>query len=406
MDTFIFDSYNVDLSGRAIFFRYTLNSYTFIERIELENAFSKSIKAEVLDTILFNLHLALGISYWKLTCPPHMEIRSGKLSKKQAEFWNTIYSEGLGEFYYRNAIDFRGRVVFPFEKKYTARPFRIDVDNRELVGIGGGKDSILTWEIMKKKKIEATGLVIETQKKFGMIDNLAKIGDIPLIHVTRTMDPQVISLSQRKGFYGGHVPVSMVYAWIGILVCATSGFKSFVASNEKSAEEGNTQYLGLKINHQWSKSERFERLFSSYIKQYISPSLKYYSPLRKLSEVEIVKKFIRFPKYFPFVSSCNRNFSSIHPLVEKLWCGECPKCAFAFLLFSAYLPKAEVIALFGKNMFEDEKLTDLFRSLMGRGGMKPFDCVGTFKEANEAFMLMRKKGEYKGDVVFEALMQE
>lgn len=405
MHSFIFDSYNVDLTGRILFFRYSLDGYSFIERIELNEALPKDVDQHLIDALLFNLHLALGISYWKLLCPTHIEVRSGKLSKKQAAFWDTIYTEGLGEFYYRNSIDFRGRVSFPYSEQSSFAPSKLTVGKRELVGIGGGKDSTLTWEIMKKKKIEAMGLVVETQKKFGMVDNLAKIGDIPLIHISRTVDPQVTHLSKQPGFYRGHVPISMIYAWLGMVMCVAGGFKSFVASNEKSAEEGNIEYLGVQINHQWSKTMRFEKLFSAYVKQFISPDLKYYSPLRKLTELEIVGQFVKYPKYFPFVSSCNRNFSSTHPLVEKLWCGECAKCAFAFLLFAAHLPKEQVIQMFGKNMFQDGHLIGLFRDLEGQGGMKPFDCVGTFEEAREALFMINKKGEYRGDVVFEALMK-
>ncbi len=407
MHSFIFDSYNVDLTGRTLFFRYSLDGYSFIERIELKEPLSKELNQDLLNAILFNLHLALGISYWKLLCPTHIEVRSGKLSKKQAAFWDTIYTEGLGEFYYRNNIDFRGRVSFPYADKPSFVPdgASLTVGKRQLVGIGGGKDSALTWEMMKKKKIDATGLVIETQKKFGMVDNLAKIGNIPLIHVSRTVDPQIAVLSKQPGFYHGHVPISMIYAWIGMLVCVANGFQSFVASNEKSAEEGNIEYLGAQINHQWSKTMRFEKLFSAYVKQFISPDLKYYSPLRKLTELEIIGQFVKYPKYFPFVSSCNRNFSTTHPLVEKLWCGECAKCAFAFLLFAAHLPKEQVVTMFGKNMFQDERLIGLFRDLEGRGGMKPFDCVGTFEEAQEALAMINKKGEFKNDVVFEALMK-
>jgi len=403
MDSFVFDSYRLDPTRRSISFTYLLNSFSFTEKLDLPEVIPDTIDTTLLEFLFFNLHLAIGISYWKLLCPSSITIKSGQLTKEQSTFWNIIYTNGLGEFYYRNKIDFQGRVSFPFVETASSLPTPLSVSSEELVGIGGGKDSLVTWELFKQKGIKAKGLVIETGKKFETVSNISAIGDIPLMHVVRTMDSQIPELSKKDGFYNGHIPISMIYAWIGVLICAVYGFKSFVASNEKSANEGNTEYLGMQINHQWSKSEEFERLFSAYVKRFVSPSLSYYSPLRQLTELQVVKEFINHPQYFPYVSSCNRNFSVSRPLEGKRWCGECAKCAFAFLLFAAYLPKDTVCTMFGKNMFADSSLVGLFRDLVGRGGMKPFDCVGTFEESQAAFAMIKKGREYENDIVMQTL---
>ena len=52
-----------------------------------------------------------GISYYKAYLPA--EIVGLKLDAEQAAFWNKVYQRGLGEFFYRNEIDFRGLVNFP-----------------------------------------------------------------------------------------------------------------------------------------------------------------------------------------------------------------------------------------------------------------------------------------------------
>lgn len=394
MDPFVFDSYSIDETGHSVSFRYVIGPHTYEERIILNSTSLHTVSDTVLlDRILFNLHLALGISYWKATCTPHMEIRSGQLSDKQASFWNTIYTKGLGEFYFRNSIDFRSLVQFPSSKTEIAPPSRIEKKDRLLVGIGGGKDSVVVWELLKEQGKKITGLTIKTQHSYEAVEELIEAMKLPTVGVERIIDEAFIR-DAKNHRYNGHVPISMIYAWLGVLVSYADGYDAFVVANEKSADEGNTDSFGMEINHQWSKSSEFEGLFRNYLHTYISPDLDYYSPIRHMTELEIVGKCVTYPQYLPYITSCNRNFSITKKLKQRKWCGECPKCAFAFLLFAAYLPKDTVVSLFGKNMLEDQALDGLFRDLEGRGGLKPFECVGTFAEASTALRMIVAKKEF------------
>ena len=74
------------------------------------------------------------------------------------------------------------------------------------------------------------------------------------------------------------------------------------------------------------------------------------------------------------------------------WCKRCDKCAFMFLLLSAWLPPDVVVnTIFNKvNMLEDVTLLPVFLQLIGQGSVntgKPFDCVGTVLEASAAVHL-------------------
>lgn len=394
MDPFVFDSYSIDETGRGVSFRYRFGLHSYEERIILNQGSLHLVPdKDLLDRILFNLHLALGISYWKANCSPHMEIRSGHLSEGQATFWNTIYTKGLGEFYFRNKIDFRSLVRFPSSSVGAASATSIKKNGKLLVGIGGGKDSVVVWELLKEQQKEITGLTIKTQHSYQAVEELIAKMHLPTLGVERIIDPSFIKES-KSHTYNGHVPISMIYAWIGILVSYVAGFDAFVVANEKSADEGNTDSFGMEINHQWSKSGEFEGLFRDHLHATISPDLDYYSPIRHMTELEIVGKCVSYPQYLPYITSCNRNFSITKQLQQKKWCGECPKCAFAFLLFAAHLPKHTVVSLFGKNMLEDVALDGLFRDLEGRGGLKPFECVGTFEEAREALGMIVAKNEF------------
>lgn len=395
MAPFEFIRHTISDDRRSIRFEYLLEGEAFGQKIQLDKPIVDSKDTILLERILHNLHIALGISFWKATCSTEIRIGWGKLTKTESQFWENVYTRGLGEFYYRNKIDFRNLVHFPYSDSIQKQlPVKLPKHNRELIGIGGGKDSAVVWERFKKANKDISGLVIHTQHRHAIIDSLTERMKIPHINVERSMDESFISPT-RSWKYNGHVPVSMIYAWIGILIAYLFDYDSFVVSNEKSAEEANTQLFGMNINHQWSKTLEFESLFNTYIHDHISPDLHYYSPLREMSELQIVEELVNnYAQYLPHIASCNRNFSIHKPLVRTKWCGECPKCAFAFLMFAAYLPKDTVVNLFGKNMIEDVTLTPLFRDLGGRGGLKPFECVGTFAEVQEALRRIHLKGEF------------
>src|SRR3989338_5234545 len=79
--------------GEVIFF-YAINfknaePLNFSETIVLPRS-SQNLNKGYIHTFLKPLSLILGISYYKLYCPPKVEL-SFKLSKEEAEFWNTVY---------------------------------------------------------------------------------------------------------------------------------------------------------------------------------------------------------------------------------------------------------------------------------------------------------------------------
>ncbi len=79
------------------------------------------------------------------------------------------------------------------------------------------------------------------------------------------------------------------------------------------------------------------------------------------------------------------------------WCKRCPKCVFLFACFAAFLPKEEVISIFGADLFAKKNLLPLFRRILGIEGFKPLDCVG---EPEEMILAMRQAAsgkEYAGE---------
>jgi len=413
-DSFEFKKYQISKDRTAIDFIYQLifkdgKKLDFIEKIFLPQAIPSTVSSNLLNKVLENLHLILGISYYKLYCPRNINTQYF-LTEEQINFWNTVYTKGLGEFFYKNKIDFRGLGLVDFGPVPESRErstiqgstFKKEKD-KTLIGIGGGKDSIVMAELLKEQRKNITGYVLKNKNSdFAIQKKVLELMRIDYLVVEREMDKKLFNLNKKPGSFNGHVPISAIYAFTGLFLALIYGFSEVILAQEKSANEGNVKYLGETINHQWSKSEEFEQMFQRYVKRFVTSEVTTYSILRKYSELEIIKEFAKQEKYFSVFSSCNKN-SKINNKIDKLWCGQCAKCAFVFLTLAAYLPKDKIIKIFGKNLFADESLLPLYKDLLGRGQMKPFDCVGTFKEANEALSLVISKGEFNEDIIIKNL---
>jgi hypothetical protein len=174
-----------------------------------------------------------------------------------------------------------------------------------------------------------------------------------------------------------------------------------------SADFGNFTYRGLPVNHQWCKSTEAEKLINDYIQSYITPDISTKSLLRQCSEIEIVRDFVRYPQYLPYVTSCNAYFW-LPPIVQRFsrkgyWCKQCPKCVFLFTCFTAFLPKKKIIEMFGADLYTKKRLLPLFKSILGIEGTKPLDCVGEPDEMIYAMHLASEKGEYGGELAMQLL---
>lgn len=404
---FKFTSYRLDQKKSRAIFCYEIEfaggtSVRFEEELIFPQAFTiKNIPKDLLDELLSSLHVILGISYYKIYCPKKIEL-SRLISKEQADFWNTVYRKGLGEFFYRNNINPINLIKFPYDIKKRPVSHRLIRKNRSLVGIGGGKDSIVAVELLKQQKEDIAALLVETQKNDpiarGVIDRM-KIGALV---VERRMDKKIFET--LPGSYNGHIPISAIFAFLGYFMAVIYDYSNVIVGNEFSSNFGNLKHKGEEVNHQWSKSLEFERLFQDYANKFLSPDIAYFSLLRPFYEIRIAEMFAKHKKYFPIFSSCNRNFRINKARPGTKWCGECPKCVFTWTMLSAFLSKKELVKIFHKNLYEDNRLMLLFADILGYGKMKPFDCVGTFDESRAALFLAKDK--FKDSLVMQKFVKK
>jgi hypothetical protein len=404
--SFEFVGWNKDLPLKKFTFKYKLTvlgrDYEFTEEIKLPDIEFEKLPGELLDKILDSLLLVLGISYWKTYCPENIKLRT-VLTPKQAGFWNKVYKKGLGEFFYKNKIDFRKFDLFQANIDEKSNPEVSGSLDRTLLAVGGGKDSIVSAELLRNACKDFTAF---TLGKHPIQDKIIELFGVGKFVVERRIDPKLIELNKEKGVYNGHIPISAIYHFVGLLLSALYGFRYVVFSNEASANYGNVEYLGEEINHQWSKSGEFEQMFQDYVKNYIAKDIAVFSILRGMSEIKVVQKFCKFPKYFQLFSSCNSNFKINSQSSKSLWCGKCSKCLFIFATLAAFLPANEIMLIFGKNLFDNPELLDGFKVLLGLKDHKPFDCVGTPDETRLAFLLAHERGELEDTVAMKMYLDQ
>lgn len=380
---FVYESY--ELNDDSFIFHFRIDEYRFSPRWFFSPELIKNAPdKELLSYAVFSLGMSELVSYWKCACPKTVRVNCGALNKEQIYFWKKLYFNGLGEFFYRNGIktDINSFMeIIPcsdnipiFDGEYSGKGF--------LIPVGGGKDSVVTLELLKEYKDVNSCYILNPR---GATLNCAHTADYPdskIIGVKRTIDKQLLELN-AAGYLNGHTPISAVIAFSTWIFAYCSGKKYIALSNESSANESNID--GTSINHQYSKSTEFESDFRSYTKEYFGNFPEYFSLLRPWSEWQIAKKFVTYPKYFPVFQSCNIGSKT------DSWCSNCAKCLYVYIMLAAFLPDEELIKIFGKNMLQNAEYRELFKGLVYQDYDKPFECVGTKAEINLALYTAAKK---------------
>ena len=408
---FVYNNYSYKINGKdlEISFDFSIEpGIHFSPSLIIKNIDKLRINhlnKKVLNNLIFHLGLIETLSYWKTTCSPIIEIRGGELNQKQIKWWKDLIINGMGQFFYENRIDWRKPDFLKIKSKNSSKnnfkqyQYPENLKNRVLVAVGGGKDSVVSLEVLKKtrKRINCFSLNPTIQaRKITKIAGCQK----PII-IERKIDKKLLELN-REGFLNGHTPFSAYLAFLSILLGVIFDYRYLVFSNEGISNEGNLRYLGKIINHQYSKSFEFEEKFRDYSQQYLTPQVKYFSFLRPLYEIQITKLFSKYPKYFTVFLSCNEAFKTYSGREKPTgkWCGNCSKCLFVYACLYPFLNKFQLRKIFKENFFRKIKLISLMEQLAEEGESKPFECVGTKKESLVAFYLSWKKTHRREEIPF------
>ena len=374
--------FEVNEKGLRVWFDFRMGDVVFHPEALVERRHFLNFQTEGLDRLIFDIGMIELISYWKCACPPVVKVSCGTLTDEQVAFWRKLYWNGLGEFFYTNQIhaDFDNFINLLATRK-SINPREIDLwitpkAGEYLVPIGGGKDSVVTLELLRRVGKSIRPLIMNPR---GATIECARVAGFPMeevLVIRRKIDSTLLELN-AKGYLNGHTPFSAMLAFYTRLASHLSGIPNVALSNESSANESTVQ--GSYVNHQYSKSLEFEDDFRRYVNE--ESSFNYFSFLRPLSELQIAMLFSRFTAYHDVFRSCNVGSK------QDIWCGHCAKCLFAYIILSPFIEPARLNQIFGKSMLDDLTMRHEFEQLIGEAETKPFECVGTVSEVRQALSM-------------------
>lgn len=394
---FIYDSYQVEETDKEfiVVYTYILNELVFHPKITIlkKDITNKQLNKEYLNYLFFQYGLFDLMNYYKLTCSKQITIRPMYIDNNQIEFFKKVLYNGLGEYFYNNHIDlsYEEFVEFNVESnnKYILPSF-LENYSGNLIPIGGGKDSIVTLELLSQYHNDNKTFMLERnlypKNKAGYETiSLAGYSEDDIVVFKNDLDLQILELN-KKGYLNGHIPFSACLSIASLIMAYLTNKKYIVLSNEASANEGNV--AGLNINHQYSKSFEYEQDFRNYTYSYLNPNIEYFSMLRPWNEYRIVQEFLKHKKYLSVFRSCNRGTK------QNIWCNHCSKCLYVYIMLYPYLTKEELNKVFDHDLLNDITLEEDFIGLVSENQNKPFECVGTKSEINYS---LQKAIEKDGD---------
>jgi hypothetical protein len=401
-EEFVFEGYRWDAAAATLALGYRFhNGPRFEERLRFDFPLRELSAAdrEILERLFRLILLFAGVSYYKTFVPKTLRCDAFVLDRDTADFVRRFYEHGLAEFAYRNGLSLTGHLTIRAAPGSAPSAVATALPRRTCVPVGGGKDSIVTLECLRRA---GEKLVLFALGDAEPIRATIAVAQLPSIRVERRLDPLLFALN-KAGARNGHVPITGILSAIALAAAVLHGCDAVAMSNEHSANAPNLVEDGVPINHQYSKSLDFETELAEYLARRITPNLAYFSFLRPLSEIEIARRFARCPAYFEAFRSCNAAFRQALAERGRRWCGNCPKCRFVFLALAPFVAKAQLTAIFGADLLDDPRQVEGFAELCGFARHKPFECVGEVAESAAALAHLARDPEWSGDAVVRRL---
>jgi UDP-N-acetyl-alpha-D-muramoyl-L-alanyl-L-glutamate epimerase len=404
-DHFRYDGFAIDQASSLVTCRYSTTSRTFTERFTFEPGGDWDDPA--VQAAVRILYLLAGVSYYKTTAARLIDLGDLPTTEGERDFLTGYYVNGLGEFAYRNGIDLRGVRLSGPDAAGAAALYDPE-PGRPLIPFGGGIDSIVTVASLSGDHPGAALCVVEPPgQRFAAIEDAARVSGLPVTRVGRRIDP-LVRRSDELGFLNGHVPVTAVITAAALVAAVLEHRDAVVLSNEWSASVPTLVADGRAVNHQWSKSEEFERRFAEFVLTTLGPGPSVFSYLRPRSELWVSERFARLTGYHRSFRSCNRAFHQDPARRLDHWCGRCDKCCFVDLVLAPFMDRSELSAVFdGDEPLENPANEERFRTLIGLGAdEKPFECVGDADECRAAALLAGQREDRADTAILRRVRSE
>jgi len=350
-------------------------TYTY-EATEYIHRFTLTAHAAETDTTVLRLARWLAIihSCYLFSIQYFTELSTDfPITDAERVFFEKTIFNGMAEFRYVNTLPMAARTAITGQDTKAA----VTMPTRPLAGRlllnGGGKDGLVSASLL-----QAAGLEFEL---FQIGTGVAQSRAAKVLSKTPIVFKRLMDERRADGQYQGHCPTSAAIAIAAILTAYLTGKRDVIASNESSANEPTLELDGIVINHQYSKSLEFEQDINHLLQSH-GIDVRYFSLLRPLHEVQIVKLLESYPDVWQSFISCNHGFR------KGFWCMKCAKCAFIALVATGTSP-ALARAIFNTDQaIATPALLPHIQSLVDPHIIKPLECVGTLTECQVAAYLI------------------
>src|SRR5699024_2355842 len=129
-----------------------------------------------------------------------------------AALLDDLYLHGLAEFAYRNKLDLAGRLRFPRQPEERGADRAgapvLGLPRRTLIPIGGGKDSLVVIEAIRRAGGEGT---VAWVGHSPLIAACAERTGMGMLNIGRELSPILLDYN-RMGAWNSHIPLTVVNA--------------------------------------------------------------------------------------------------------------------------------------------------------------------------------------------------
>ena len=374
--------------------------YDSVDLYQLEAKYTQ----EYLENVYFHIFLFQGLKILSLKVT-HLDLGdySGYWNQQLQELWETSVDRLLMQWRYESGnLDYQQPEIILQNNSSSQELEPLTLMPKDvplLVCNGGGKDSLVMAYLLDEQQIpfDSFSTNLHTYANYSRLfelneQHLGLFETRPqkahrLYWIDSFMNSPSAELHGIKNFevsnHSNFEPNPLACGVFGVLpIILREEYTMLCYGNEKSAESGNLQIGGRTINHAWCKTTESEILYETYIRETLINNFSMFSLLKSYSDTLIYQILAsKLQKnHIKQVYSCNLN---------PPWCKACPKCAYTWLSFMAYLKpeqQREVSTVFGEeNLFDLPQLQSYYQEMLGLGENKPFECVGEIEEVKLAF---------------------
>lgn len=368
------------VENQSLSILYQLGGVEYQNKIIFNNVpddFFQMVKLSDLKTLVAHIAFIWAPVFFKVDYIDEVYCDFLNFDKDWIDFHEYVIKNRLGEFRFLQGLNFEDQIsVLGNPKMEYAMLTKKNLSNISLVLNGGGKDSTTTMEILKDSGVAAKWFTVGLNEVRRSVVEQSGMGEG--IHIRYFTDDKI-----RSNAKFSYTPLSgpSFYSSVAFASSYILGFKYIVLSNEFSANEPNIILNGVEINHQFSKSFSFEKRYSAFISTLMPAGVEYFSFLRPLYELAIVREFSKLDDYFDKFVSCNIGIS------KGKWCCNCEKCAFIYLCLGAFLENEKTKSVFGQDLLVKPKIRKIIIHLCSEQ-TKAWECVGVRAECQLALKLL------------------